>query len=199
MTSDPERSMRTFRLMAHLTGCGLVLAIAASAGVFVYRPVMADQRQLDHEIETTQEFLSQGASLKTESQQLKEYLREMERRFEEAVTRIPETARETEFLGQLTELAAQSGLKMRDFRPGNVVERLGYQELAISISADADYSSLCRFLHGLRNLDRLCQVASLNVNDNSGSSGDYPVIMTVAVFFAPLKSDAGTGDDHVES
>jgi Tfp pilus assembly protein PilO len=199
MNTDPKRSMRTFRQMAFAIGCVAVLGIASSAGLFVYRPVIVDLQKLDQEIAATQEFLSSEASLRTHSQQLQKHLGEMDRRFEEAITRIPETVRETEFLGQLSDLAGSSGLQMLDFRPVGVVERSGYQELTINISDKANYISLCTFLHGLRNLDRLCQVTSLNVSENAGSSEAYPASLTVAVFFAPLSSDAETGDDHAGS
>jgi Tfp pilus assembly protein PilO len=185
--------------MTLAVGCVAVLSIASSVGLFAYHPVMVEQQRLDQEIAAMQDFLSSEASLRKESQQLKKYLGEMERRFEEAITRIPETVRETEFLGQLSDLAGSSGLQMLDFRPIGVVERSGYHELTINISAKADYISLCTFLHGLRNLDRLCQVTALNVTENAGSREAYLASMTVAVFFAPLSSDAGTGDDHEDS
>lgn len=197
---NPERSIRTFRLMVHFAGAAAVLAISVCAGLLVYSPAMADQSRLDQEIAATREFMSQKDRLQNESTELQQHLAAMEQQFQEAVTRIPETVRETEFLGQISELAGRSGLKMRDYRPGQVVERADYREMQITVSADADYGSLCTFLHGLRKLDRLCQVTSLNVSEAGIADGVYPVNMTIAVFFAPLdNSEASKGNTDAAS
>lgn len=197
--ANPEKAMRVFRLAVHAIGGTVVLSIAVSAALLAYAPAEAALATLDREIDDARKFLSHGERLREESDELHKHLAEMEEQFEAAVTRIPDAAGETEFLGQISELASRSGIEILDYRPGEVVERERYNEIQITVAAEASYVSLCRFLHGLKGLDRLCQIVTLNVTESSNTTGVYPVNMTVAVFFAPLEASDTEKDTNSAS
>lgn len=112
------------------------------------------------------------------------------------MTRIPETAQESEFLAQLSQLAKDTGLTILEFRPGKITDRTTHRELEISLSAHGGYHSLCELLAGLEKLPRLCRVTSLTIDrDSTTTVEQYPVRMSVVVYFQPLTPESGDRED----
>ncbi len=108
---------------------------------------------------------------------------------------------ETEFLAQLSELAAATDLKIHELRPGDEVDQKTHRELPIYLTGETSYDSLCHFLAGLEKVDRLTQLTALQVNAGTGESDTFPVTMTVTIFFAPsaVKSQPAENGDESEN
>ena len=77
-----------------------------------------------------------------------------------------------------------------------MTQRGHYQELEIRLSAEGTYPSLCRFLVGLEELPRLCNVRSMNVyGTGTSTEGRYPIDLTVVVFFAPVEEESKPSEE----
>ena len=183
--------------MLHVACLAVAVGILFVAGFAIYKPVHAEETRVRNVTTSTESFLSRKDEFKKDSTTLETRQRESEILFAEAMTRIPETAQKTEFLSQLSQLAAATGLKIHEFRPGDEVDRKTHRELSIHVTGEASYSSLCRFLAGMEKVERLTQLTALQVNGGYGDVDTYPVSMTVNIFFAPLAvTSDSTGDGN---
>lgn len=196
--SSTDSTLRKLRIILHVACLAVAVGVLLVAGVAIYKPVHAEETRVRNITKSTENFLSRKDEFNNDSTNLETRQRESEILFAEAMTRIPETAQKTEFLAQLSQLAATTELKIHEFRPGDEVDRKSHRELSIHVTGEASYSSLCRFLAGLEKVERLTELTALQVNGGYGETDTYPVSMTVNIFFAPLavNSEAtGEGDD----
>jgi Tfp pilus assembly protein PilO len=164
--------------------------------VWGYQPLKADRDRTERLLEATREFVESGDSIESEARLVAQRLEETRVEYQHALRSVPDATYESEFLSELSTLAADSNLAIREFRPGGVTHRDRYDELEIRLSAEGTYPNLCRFLAGLEALPRLCNVRSLSVTGTGSSSGNrYPIDMTVVVFFAPLEFDVPLAEE----
>ncbi len=187
---------RRFRYLLHalaagVTGCLGLLAI--NLGVLQARE---QQQSVEVQVESMRRFLSRADEIDARQRELQCLLDQTEEQFAAAVTRIPESAQESEFLAQVSRLAKDTALTIHDFRPDKITERTTHRELEISLSARGTYRSLCEFLAGLEELPRLCRVTSLTIDrDSTPTAEHHPVRMSVVVYFQPLTSEPGDRND----
>ena len=186
---NPERERR-LGIALHAMGAVVVIGAATAIGVWGYEPLQREQTKTRQLLNATNEFIATEESITTEARLVEQQLVETRREFEVALELVPETPEEAEFLALLSTLASTSRLNIREFRPGNVTRFGTHSELEIRVSAEGGYPSLCRFLAGLESLPRLCNVRALNVSGTGGRvEGQYPIDLTVVVFFATRQQD----------
>ncbi len=198
MTTSTTRSAaeRRYRVLLHIAGLASTLAVVLLTVELGIVPERSQQQSVDAEITAVRNFLARTDDVYNEHQQLQHLVNLTEQQFDEAITRIPATAQESEFLAQISTLARNADLTIQEFRPGSVTEHATHRELEISLAASGPYRSLCEFLGGLDGLPRLCRVQSLSVDRNVGEQSDrYPVRMSVVVYFQPLPTESGDRTD----
>lgn len=83
--------------------------------------------------------------------------------YQSLLRRIPTTASEGGFLRELSLIAAECELTIRDFRPGRVSIHPTHSEKQIQLRAEGDHVSLCRFLAALQSTNRMSRVSHLTV------------------------------------
>ena len=174
----------------HVVGALIVVGTATAIAVWGYQPLKAKHEHTGRLLDATQQFVAAGDSIESESRLVAQRLDEARLKYQGALRSVPDAAYESEFLSELSTLATQSELAIREFRPGGVTQRDACHELEIRLSAEGTYPNLCRFLAGLERLPRLCNVRSLNVSGTGSSAeGRYPIDLTVVVFFAPVQTE----------
>jgi Tfp pilus assembly protein PilO len=184
---DPHQVLQTMNRGLHGAGVTVLIAIVATAVWCVVLPLNQEVTQLDKLCDANRAFVSRTAEFKNQHTQLSQQLSQMETRFGELMTRLPSEADESEFLAQLSGLATQSGLVIRDYRPGSVVAREEYNEMEIDLSAKGPYGGICNFLHGLESLPRLCLVTDLTIAGTTEPAEDiYPIDVTLRIYFTPI-------------
>jgi Tfp pilus assembly protein PilO len=162
-----------------------------AAAVWLYfLPLGRDAVGVEQQVTVSEGFVQTAARIRTENADLKRRAAELETKMAGLMARIPDKPQESEFLANLATLASETGLMIREYRPGVVTKREKYDELEIELSAQASYESLCRFLSGMQSLSRLCQISQLEIKADEGAA--YSIDMELHVFFAPRCSPAPT-------
>jgi Tfp pilus assembly protein PilO len=184
--SSIDNGLRKLRIALHLTCLSVTLGLVLAAVFVIYRPLHAEEHRVRSDTTGTQKFLNHQDEVAKDSQQRNVHRPESRTLFPEEWTRIPEAAQKTEFLAQLSQLAAQSEVKIHEFRSGDEVVLKTHRELPIHISGEASYAGLCRFLVELEKVERLTELTALHVSGSYGKADTYPVSMTINIFFGPL-------------
>jgi len=187
------------RSILRLAGMFFAICIAMIAGIAIYQPVLAEAIQVGNVSAWTENFLNHQHEVLRDPDRSDEVRPEAEVLSAEAMSRIPDSVGKTEFLARLSELAAETDLKIHELRAGEEMGRKTHRELPIHLAGEASYDSLCHFLAGLEKLDRLTQLSALQVNGGLGETDTFPVTMTVNIFFASDPAESRSARESDES
>ena len=177
------KNLKSLSWLLHAAGLLLTLGSLAFP-VLVLHSHDRDYERLERKVSSLSTFLRTGGEIHADNRELNRELASVESRLADLMARIPDARDESVFLAQIAELAAQHQLVIRNYRPGIVHEKEKHREMEISVSANGDYQSWCRFLDGLESLPRLCRVTNLNISAPDEST-TYPIEMTLRIYFAP--------------
>jgi len=178
--------LKTASCIIHGFGAAVGAAILTS-GLIGHNFLQTQHEQASKQYETSVALISAGDPLQTEMQAMHRQLAAATEQQAQARARIPSVANEIEFLEELSLLADEVGLQIRDYRPGLRQEFPTHQEIELTLRAEGSYPKLCRFLAGLTELPRACRVASLNVVAPSASQPKLLIEMKVSLAYG-LKS-----------
>lgn len=70
---------------------------------------------------------------------------------------------ESRFIADLGLFADESGIEIRNFRPGRLIHRGSMDELELQLSCEGTYEGLCRFLAAQEHSPRFSHVAGLTI------------------------------------
>jgi Tfp pilus assembly protein PilO len=180
---NPDQKLKALGWWLHGLGLLIALAIGLLAKSFVLAPI--DDRTAAHlrRADRLQDRLRDADRIRAEHARLVEDLAVARRQSEELKKRIPDEPREADFLAQVTHLADEVGLRIRDYRPGTVSEKTSYSVLQVELIGEGDYVSICGFLRRLPGLARHSIVRRLEVASDSKQEG-YVLAMSLQLCFA---------------
>jgi len=180
---SPDRKLKILDWSLHGLGVAVMLAIALVAGIVVYGPI--DR----HTAEATQRADRLGQLLKNEARDRAAYeqtAKELATARQQAETlnsRIPDEPREADFLAQVSKLAGEVGLQIRDYRPGSITKKESHSVMRVNLICEGDYASICNFLDQLSELPRHSTVVRLQVK-TEGERKEYSVDVSLELYFA---------------
>lgn len=191
MNQTASSSLRGFDLSLHAGGLGIVLVIVYAAWTFAMEPLQRQHQGLAGQIEGERALYGKSAEIEARHHEVEGQVADYEASFAHALTRLPETPRESEFLAQITRLARTCQLKIQRYHPREPVNEGTHTALEVQLDASADYAGVCQFLDGLRGLARLCRVTRLRIHTTDADGTNLPVEMMLRIYYAPLtKPDA---------
>lgn len=181
------------------------MIIHGLAGIGVFILLVLGWRSLVHPIENQQYVVLQrmeqlettlaaADSILDEHASLSERLAAARQLEASLKARIPDDPSEEEFLALVSQVAVETGLTIKDYRPGKTRNMPSCSAVEVQVIGQGDYESICRFLDGIAKLPRLSSIASLHV-DASKDDKDYSVEITVLLHFgvAPQAQDGEQG------
>lgn len=176
-------SLQRLGMALHGGGVAAIVATLGLAWWFVYRPLEAARGEASLRCQEIALLLGSADRLHAEKVALERSSREAREQEERLLARVPNEAHEAEFLRQISGLAKDAGLVLRDYRPGQAREQAKCSAMEIALTCAGPYEALCRFLDGIEKLPRLVNVSRLEV-DGSPSDGGYAAKMTLMIYFA---------------
>ncbi len=180
----------------HVCGLGVVCTLAYVTWTFAIQPLRQQHTTLATRIQTERRLQSQSADILARHREIEGQVADFEGSFAHAISRLPETPRESEFLAQVTHLARTCGLKIQRYHPREPVNEGTHTALEVQLDAAADYAGICQFLDGLRTLARLCRVTRLRVHTGDSKTNELPIEMTLRIYYAPLTKPDGPEARH---
>lgn len=196
-SSSTQSQLRTLRIMLHLAGTSGLAAMLILAWWFLIRPVDAQRRASSHRMARLEGTLAAAGKIRGEYASLSERLAADRDREAALQARIPDDPSEAEFLALASELAAGTGLKIQDYRPGKPVEEPSCSSLDVKLICEGDYVSVCGFLDGMSKLPRLSKIENLHIDATKGEPL-YLIEISVLLYFAARSDDSSPeeGEPH---
>ena len=175
---------------------GLFLATVAllTAVYFVaFRPLDTQLQAASLETDDLKALVERTPEISKKHRDLEERLAACRKQTSELWQRIPSSPRESDFLGQMCQLAERTGMHVADYHPGSVEQRENHHELEVKIATRGEYKSLCRFLEQVDQIPRLSRMTHLEIVGQTGET--LTVDLTYRIYFspAPAAPTAGKG------
>jgi Tfp pilus assembly protein PilO len=148
----------------------------------VLSPLRTRAAAVRAQCEQIQNKLQSAPVVRRENQHLKNRLADLQSRAEVVRLRIPDGPEEAEFLHEVHQAAEGAGLRLEDYRRGNVVVGPRHSQLEVHLVGLGNYDSLCRFCQGVDGLRRQTQPKSMLLRANP-ESGTYRLELTLLLFY----------------
>ncbi|QDU54770.1 type 4a pilus biogenesis protein PilO [Aeoliella mucimassa] len=127
-------------------------------------------------------LLNDNTNVHAMHRQLRETKTHLEDQIAGIRRRIPISPLEAQFLSETTKLASQHRVIIDNFRRQEIASFKDYSEVDVVISGRGSYSSVCQFLHGVNQLERLSTVRSMSLK-RSDVEGVYPFEVVYSLQF----------------
>lgn len=144
------------------------------------------QNQLRQIAEYTAErewMLEQEGELRATSVALHERLTSVKAVLDTLQAKLPPIPEESQFLHELSQLAAESGVSLSEFRPGGVTKRPNCKEIDLRMRGTGEYASVCRWLDSLDDVPRFVRIANITFSGPSTPGGDCIVDVELDLLF----------------
>lgn len=150
----------------------LVGLILLSGVLLLYNYLLVPQNLRVAELTTAKSDLEQKTAIiqefAKENPDADMYLAQIEKRAIGADRKLPSSFAISDCLLQLEKAAADSGVRLSEFKPGQKISKAGYQELPVEITIKGTFVQTLAFLHKLENTERFVSVNSVNIKSRQG-------------------------------
>lgn len=99
------------------------------------------------------------------------------------MSRVPPTARESDFMGLISEIARRTGITISNFRPQSNQIGTDIGTSQIRISGAGPYGNVVEFLNELRMSPRMNRIVRLDLSPLSDSRDRYALDLTLNLYF----------------
>ena len=163
----------------------MLLAILVAGGYFLLlSPKMIEVNDLRGQRAAKQAELSQSRAVAASLARFKQEAQALRTKLEAAKERLPSEKEIPGLYRQVSDLAFQSGLSVGLFQPKDPATKEIYQEVPISINAEAGYHQLGSFFDRLSRLPRIVNLTDLKLAGIARPTGTVKadLIITTYVF-----------------
>lgn len=189
-----DADTRRFGRLLHYAGV-LVTVVCASIGYsFLHAPAVHAIADTAARIDEVVLSVQNAPVIRSQHKIVSEKLKEVTTRIANVQRRVPQTSDEGDFLHQLTQLAGNEKLAIKEYNPGKAEARNGYAEMQVTLKGEGSFGSICTFVDRLNKLARLSKIKELTL-EAEDSRDEYPMTATLVIYFALRGSDVESAQE----
>ncbi len=149
----------------------------------VYSPLHAREDAQQARIGELRNLLQNNVNVHTTHHELRAAVEELEGQIATIRRRIPDEPLEATFLSEATSIAHEEQLRIDDFGRLSIETFPNYSEVDVVLQGEGSYTSICRFVHRVSQLDRLSTVRQLSIESDLDENR-YPFEVVYSLQFA---------------
>ncbi|MEK6529399.1 MAG: type 4a pilus biogenesis protein PilO, partial [candidate division NC10 bacterium] len=163
---------------------GVVILVVLLAGgyYFLLSPKMVEVDGLRKQREAKETEMLQSRALAASLARFKQEAEALRARLETAKERLPSEKEIPGLYRQVSDLAYQAGMAVSLFQPREPATKEIYQEVPISVSAEAGYHQLGAFLDRIARLPRIVNLTDMKITGISRPTGTIRADLTLATY-----------------
>lgn len=185
---------RRFGRLLHYGGA-LVTVLCATFGYSIlHTPSLTAIAETSNQIDELMQSVKNAPVIRRQHRLVSEKLRDVTTRIANVQRRVPMEPDAGEFLKQVTQLAIDHRLAIKDVHPEKPETKKGYAEMQVKLTGTGNFTSICTFIDQLHKLDRLSKIKELTLTSGSDAT-EYPMTATLVIYFGLRASDAETGQE----
>src|SRR5262245_26817647 len=190
-----DSDLRRFGRLLHYGGV-LITVLCATAGYsLLHAPTVRDIFDTSTRIEEVMLSVENAPLIREQHAKISTKLAEVERQIEDVQGRVPNEADAGQFLKEVTRIANEEKLTIKNFQPEKPADKTGYSELEVTLKGEGTFASICSFFDRLNKLSRLSKVKGLTVT-SADNKTEYPMTVTLVIYFG-IKGAADTESEEV--
>ena len=171
-------------LRAQLALGGILLLIAVAFFTFGYRPITAQQKQLDSQILTMQHELSDNMTRSRILPQIAMDVKALRLKLDGA-KKLPKDVDVAGFIKDITRISQSTQLHKPDYKPEAPKRGEMFSVLPIELRLQGNFANIFQFIRDAESLPRLSRVTSIHIQSDSKTSGDVIVDLGMDLYFSP--------------
>jgi Tfp pilus assembly protein PilO len=181
--SNTDKRLQTLRFIVHGSAAAGLATLLLVAWWTLIRPLETQQYVASQRLNQLAAKLAAAEDVRSENASLQGQFTAALEREASLQARVPDDPAEAEFLALASDLAARTGVQIKDYRPGKSAAGPSCSSLEVQLIGEGDYEGLCRFLDGIAKLPRHSAIAGLHI-DAKGGKEAYLVEISVLLYFA---------------
>jgi Tfp pilus assembly protein PilO len=178
----------------HGAGLLCVASVVAAYGWFVIKPLVEHERLCQQRIAQLETLLAKTPKVRQENRAFHAELASLRHTVEETQRRLPTELREREFVAQVRQVAAKSGMEVSDYQMGLTTELESYSQAEVTFQCKGSYASICQFLDEIDHLARITEISNLQI-ESADNFHSYPIQVTFVLYFGGRTHDRSMKGD----
>ncbi len=154
----------------HAVGAAVCIGVTLAGYLFGMAPLMKRVADINAQEKILEEHRRLADKIFTAQVTAKQNLKRVRQELEETSFKLKSVGQLNEHLAQLTGLATQSGVTLHEVQPGETIQSMLYQTVAIRMKGTGNYRTYAVFLHELHNRFPDTRVASFQLAASRGNS-----------------------------
>ncbi|HEX3598547.1 MAG TPA: type 4a pilus biogenesis protein PilO [Lacipirellulaceae bacterium] len=184
-----DEETRRFGRLLHYAGVLITVVCASTAYSFLHAPALNRIAETSAQIDELLQSVKNATVIREQHRIVSAKLQEVTTRIANVQRRVPQNADAGEFLDQLSHVAKDEQLAIKEFHPEKQEAKNGYAEMQVTLKGEGSFKGICAFMDRLNKLARLSKVKDLLLmTDDSGS--EYPLSATLVIYFGLRGDDA---------
>jgi Tfp pilus assembly protein PilO len=183
-----DDNTRRFGRLLHYAGVLATVVCAAVAYSSLHAPALREIAETSVRIDDLLASVHNGPVTREQHRIASEKLHEVTTRIADLQRRVPRDADAGTFLKEVTQLAHDGKLAIKDFHPEKPEAKSGYGEMQVTLKGQGSFGSICSFIDQLTKLTRLSKIKDLTVTVGE-SATEYPMTATLVIYFGLRGSD----------
>jgi Tfp pilus assembly protein PilO len=177
-----DEQTRRFGRLLHYAGV-LAMVVCTTAGYsFLHAPAVHEIADTSARIDELLQSVRNGPVMRQQHRIVSDKLRDVTTRIANLQRRVPQGPDDGEFLNEVSQLAKDGHLAIKDFHPEKPETKPGYAEMQVTLRGQGSYGSICSFIDQLRKLKRLSKIKDLTLSAGDDSA-EYPMTATLVIYF----------------
>jgi Tfp pilus assembly protein PilO len=184
-----DEETRRFGRLLHYAGV-LVMVVCTTAGYsFLHAPAVHSIVETSNQIDELMLSVENAPIIRQQHRLVSAKLEEVTTRIANVQRRVPQAADEAEFLHQVSQLASEEKLSIKEFNPEKPETKNGYVEMQVRLTGEGSFGSICKFVDHLNKLARLSKIKDLTLSSETDAT-EYPMTATLVIYFGLSGNDA---------
>jgi len=164
-------------------GALAVLAIGVSA-YQAYGWLGSEREMIEARRRDDLALMARAEQVRAEHETATSYLASLNAQLTDLKNRLPSSPQEAEFLAQLSRLAEHTGVRLKNFRPGQVANAGSVNTCEVQLSLVGQFASICKLFGGLADVPRFLHVARVTLAGPQSASDACTAEVTINLCFA---------------
>ena len=183
----------------------LVLILGAILGVywqFFYRPVVAEIRVIEPELNKLKAELSAKRDIVKEKPRYEAELEETRAKLHLALKQLPNKSEIPTLLENILALGNASGLQFKLFKPRGEVPKNFYAEIPVDIQIEGRYRDIITFFESVSKMPRIVNITNINMQNKQQKDTVQPALLATscnAVTYKFLENAESTKADNTKA
>ena len=177
--------------MYKLLFAGITVALALGNWA-VIAWLQSQQQQTDSRIADSQSLLGRTREVHAHYRHWQAQTKLARQTVENLAAKMPASPQESQFLHELSQMAATNQVTLSDFRRGNIADLKEFKEIELRVRGTGTYAGLCRWLTGLEGLPRNVRVSQMTLSAPATAGGNCSVELDLHLRYGLSRTPAGT-------